>query len=311
MQYRIGIDLGGTNIAAGVVSGKKILAEASLPTGAERGYRAVIADMARAASMAVEQAGLDRAGCTFLGIGCPGSIDTEAGRVRYANNLQWKNVPLCEELHAYFDAPSAASNDANCAALGEVLAGAARGMRDAVMLTLGTGVGSGIIIGGKIYDGMGSCGGELGHTTLIFGGEPCTCGQRGCLEAYASATALKRQTSRAAAAHPDSLLAGLAREGVSGRTAFEAMRQGCPVGRAVVEQYLTYLGAGVTNVVNIFRPQAILLGGGIAGEGETLLEPVRAYVQKNCYGAELSPMPVIEAAKLGNDAGILGAAYLR
>lgn len=308
---RIGIDLGGTNIAAGVVDENyRILAKHSVPTRAQRPYQEIVADMALAANKALELAGLTVADCDGVGIGSPGTCDSESGVVVYTNNIAWKDVPVCAELQKHLPLPAALSNDANCAALGEVLAGAALGCRSAVMLTLGTGVGGGIILDGKIYAGMRSAGAEIGHTTLVFEGEPCTCGRKGCLEAYASATGLIRQTRLAAQAHPESTLAQVPPEQVNGRTAFDAMRAGDAAAKAVVDQYIIYLSAGITDLVNIFRPEVIILGGGVCHEGETLLAPIRQYILENGFGGAAAPQPKLTAAKLGNDAGIIGAAWL-
>lgn len=308
-MYRIGIDLGGTNIAVGVVDDRhNIIAEASVPTGAFRPAEEMVADMCRAVELALDKAGLIAADCASIGIGSPGTCDSEAGVVVRAYNLGWFNVPVCRMLHERFGIPVRLSNDANCAALAETVAGAAVGRRDMILITLGTGVGGGIIIGGKIYDGMRGAGAELGHTLLVLDGEPCTCGRRGCWEAYSSATALIRQARQAAAEHPESLLAGA--EEITGKTVFDAADRGDETANAVVDRFCDYLGAGVTNIVNALAPEVILIGGGISRQGERLLAPVRRYVEKNCFGGKDGAIPIIAAARLGNDAGIIGAAAL-
>lgn len=308
-MYRIGIDLGGTNIAAGVVDeGQHIVAEVSLPTGAERPAEAVVADICRAAEKAMEKAGITAAHCASVGIGSPGTCDSANGVVVRAYNLGWFNVPVCSMVTARLGLPCRLSNDANCAALAETVAGGAVGCRNMILITLGTGVGGGIIIGGKIYDGMRGAGAELGHTLLVLDGEPCTCGRRGCWEAYSSATALIRQARQAAAEHPESLLAGA--EEITGKTVFDAADRGDETANAVVDRFCDYLGAGVTNIVNALAPEVILIGGGISRQGERLLAPVRRYVEKNCFGGKDGAIPIIAAARLGNDAGIIGAAAL-
>lgn len=308
-MYRIGIDLGGTNIAAGVVDeGQHIVAEVSLPTGAERPSEAVVADICRAAEKAMEKAGITAAHCASVGIGSPGTCDSANGVVVRAYNLGWFNVPVCSMVTARLGLPCHLSNDANCAALAETVAGGAVGCRNMILITLGTGVGGGIIIGGKIYDGMRGAGAELGHTLLVLDGEPCTCGRRGCWEAYSSATALIRQARQAAAEHPESLLAGA--EEITGKTVFDAADRGDETANAVVDRFCDYLGAGVTNIVNALAPEVILIGGGISRQGERLLAPVRRYVEKNCFGGKDGAIPIIAAARLGNDAGIIGAAAL-
>ena len=260
MRYAIGIDLGGTNIAAGIVTEDyKLLEKGSVPTKAQRPWQEVAADMARLAMELVEKAGLSRADCAGIGVGSPGICNGDTGEVVYSNNLYWDDVPLCPTLTRLTGLPCRLSNDANCAALGEVVAGAAKGCKTAVLLTLGTGVGGGVVIDGKIYEGQASAGAELGHCTLISGGVECTCGRRGCIESYASATALIRQASEAAAAHPESLLN---KERITAKSVYDAMRAGDDAAKAVVAQYEEYLGEAIVDMVNIFRPEMLLLGGG-------------------------------------------------
>ena len=266
-MIRIGIDLGGTNIAAGVVDeGQHIVAEVSLPTGAERPAEAVVADICRAAEKAMEKAGITAAHCASVGIGSPGTCDSANGVVVRAYNLGWFNVPVCSMVTARLGLPCHLSNDANCAALAETVAGGAVGCRNMILITLGTGVGGGIIIGGKIYDGMRGAGAELGHTLLVLDGEPCTCGRRGCWESYSSATALIRQTKDAMRHDPYTAMWDLVGNDISrvnGRTSFDAMRAGDETAKKVVNQYIFYLAAGITNVVNALQPDMICIGGGI------------------------------------------------
>ena len=310
-MYRIGIDLGGTNIAVGVVNERhEIIAHTSVPTLARRTPQAVIHDMGDAVQAALDQAGLTAADCASIGVGSPGTCDSERGVVVRAYNLGWHEVPVCAMLAERFGIPARLSNDANCAALAETVAGAAIGCRNMVLITLGTGVGGGIIIDGKIYAGMRSAGAELGHTLLVLDGEPCTCGRRGCWEAYASATALIRQTRRAAADHPESLLAAVPAERIDGRTAFDAAQRGDAAAQAVIDRYCEYVAAGLTDLVNGLAPEMILLGGGISRQGEGLLSPIREYVATHCFGQRQGAIPVIAQAKLGNEAGIIGAAAL-
>lgn len=310
-MYRIGIDLGGTNIAVGVVNERhEIVSHTSVPTLAHRSPETVIADMGDAVRAALDQAGITAADCASIGVGSPGTCDSDRGVVVRAYNLGWYEVPVCQMLTERFGIPARLSNDANCAALAEYVAGAGAGCRNMVLITLGTGVGGGIIIDGKIYAGMRSAGAELGHTVLVLDGEPCTCGRRGCWEAYASATALIRQTGQAALAHPESLLASIPAQDINGRTAFDAAEQGDAAARAVVARYCEYVAAGLTDLVNALAPERILLGGGISRQGESLLGPVREYVAAHCFGQRQGAIPVIAEAKLGNEAGIIGAAAL-
>ena len=235
-MYRIGIDLGGTNIAAGVVDeGQHIVAEVSLPTGAERPAEAVVADICRAAEKAMEKAGITAAHCASVGIGSPGTCDSANGVVVRAYNLGWFNVPVCSMVTARLGLPCHLSNDANCAALAETVAGGAVGCRNMILITLGTGVGGGIVADGRLLEGVGGTGAEVGHTVLVLDGEDCTCGRKGCWEAYASATALIRQGKRAAAAQPESLLAGYG-EGLTGKDVFDAAAAGDAAAQAVVDR---------------------------------------------------------------------------
>lgn len=308
MRYAIGIDLGGTNIAAGIVTEDyKLLEKGSVPTKAQRPWQEVAADMARLAMELVEKAGLSRADCAGIGVGSPGICNGDTGEVVYSNNLYWDDVPLCPTLTRLTGLPCRLSNDANCAALGEVVAGAAKGCKTAVLLTLGTGVGGGVVIDGKIYEGQASAGAELGHCTLISGGVECTCGRRGCIESYASATALIRQASEAAAAHPESLLN---KERITAKSVYDAMRAGDDAAKAVVAQYEEYLGEAIVDMVNIFRPEMLLLGGGISGEGKALTDPMNEYVKAHCFGGDKSFVTRVDTATLGNKAGIIGAAAL-
>ncbi|MBQ6973208.1 MAG: ROK family protein [Oscillospiraceae bacterium] len=308
-MYRIGIDLGGTNIAAGIIDDNfQLLSQASLPTGAFRPWQEMVNDLGDAVDMALQKAGLTAAECASIGIGSPGTCDSERGVVARAYNLGWFEVPVCETLHDRFGIPVRLSNDANCAALAEVVAGAAKGMQNVVMVTLGTGVGGGIIIDGKIYAGMRSAGAELGHTVLVMDGEPCSCGRNGCWEAYASMTALIRQATRAAEAHPDSLLAR--QDTLDGVSIFRCIDAGDETAKAVVDRWCEYVAAGLTDLVNALAPEMILLGGGVCRQGERILAPMRQYVADHCFGQRQGAIPVIAAAALGNEAGIIGAAAL-
>ena len=268
--------------------------------------------MAALSKQAVENAGLTMEDVTYVGVGCPGTCNVFTGLVEYSCNLDFKEVPLQAELAAMIGKPVYIENDANAAALGEAVAGAAKGAKNALCITLGTGVGGGIIIDGKIYDGFNCAAAELGHIVIVVDGEQCGCGRQGCWEAYASATALIRQTKAAIEQNPDSLMAKAAQEKgrVSGRTAFDAMRAGCPVAKAVVDQYIKYLASGLTNMVNIFQPEVLCIGGGISHEGDALLKPVMEHIERDRYSKYSKHQTRLCAAALGNDAGIIGAACL-
>ena len=308
-MYRIGIDLGGTNVAAGIINDENaLIATASTPTRSADGAEAIVSDMEMCINNMLTMGGIPRAECGGIGIGSPGSCDMKNGVVRKAFNLGWKDVPVCAMLEKKAGLPVRLANDADCAALGEVVAGAARGSSSAMMITLGTGVGGGYVLEGKIRSGFQSLGGEFGHMKIMLDGEQCSCGQKGCWEAYASATALIRQAGRAAEEHPESLLAKA--EKLEGKTVFQALAAGDATAKAVVERYAEYVGVGLVNLINSLYPEVVLLGGGIAGAGSALLDPVRNYVLRNFFVGDAELAPQIRKAELGNDAGIIGAAAL-
>ncbi|MCI9414311.1 MAG: ROK family glucokinase [Clostridiales bacterium] len=313
MMYRVGIDLGGTNIKAGVVDENyRIIADARCKTRLPRPSREILMDMARVAKEAVEKAGLTMDDIHSVGIGIPGTCNADTGVVEYACNVGFENVPVQEEMSALLGRPVYIENDANAAALGEALAGAAKGAQSAVCITLGTGVGGGIIIDGHIYGGFNFAGAELGHIVIMVDGELCGCGRQGCWEAYASATALINQTRQAMINHPDSGLWKIAEdlELVDGRTAFDGMRAGDPVAKQVVDTYIKYIACGLINVINIFQPEVLCIGGGICKEGDTLLLPLKKHIERERYSKYSTHQTRLCVAELGNDAGIIGAAYL-
>jgi glucokinase len=313
-MYYIGIDLGGTNIAAGLVDGEgSLLRKESIPTLREREYPEIIRDMAMLALKLIRDAGLNNERIGGIGIGAPGTPDDQKGIIVYANNLKFRNVPIRAEMEKYTFLPVCIDNDANCAALAESTAGAAKGVQDSVTITIGTGLGSGVVIGGKIYSGFNHAAAEIGHMVIVSGGERCTCGRDGCWESYASATGLIRQTREAAYKHPKSLICKLVGgdlDKIDAKTAFDAARQGDATGEAVVRQFIIYLGDGIVNLINIFQPEVLVIGGGVSKEGEYLLEPLRRYVRQYAYTREEVAQTEIRVALMGNDAGIVGAAML-
>ena len=312
-MYRIGIDLGGTNIVAGVVDDEfRIVATAKCKTRIPRPAEEIVVDMARMAKEAVQNAGLTMADIAYVGVGSPGTCNADTGIVEYSNNLQFEKLPLRDMLGGMLDKAVYIENDANAAALGEALAGAAKGAQSCVCITLGTGVGGGIIIDGKIYGGFNFAGAELGHTVIMVDGELCTCGRFGCWEAYASATALINQTRRAMINHPDSAMWSIAEDldKVNGRTAYDGMRAGDAVAAQVVDTYIKYIATGLINVINIFQPEVLCIGGGICKEGDTLLKPLAAHIERERYSKYSSHQTRLCVATLGNDAGIIGAAFL-
>lgn len=314
MKYYIGIDLGGTNIVAGVVDEQyNILAKASTKTNCPRPDREIARDMAKMAIQAVENAKLTMEQIEWIGIGTPGIANSRDGIIEYSNNLGFVNTPMVKYIQEDIDKPVFVENDANAAAYGEFVAGAAKGANNAVCITLGTGVGGGIIIDGKIYAGSNFAGAEIGHTVISMDGPQCTCGRKGCFEVFSSATGLIRMTKESMAKNPDSSMHKLVAERsgkVSARIAFDAMRMGDAAAKAVVDDYIKYLAAGITNTINTFQPDILCIGGGVCNEGDALLLPVKELVAKEVYTRNSKQNTQIVIAKLGNDAGIIGAAFL-
>ena len=314
MKYYLGVDLGGTNIAAGVVDEQyNVIAQKSVPTKAGRSVAAIVKDIADLSLSVSQEVGLTMSDFSSWGIGTPSYVDPKTRLLVHVNNLGWKNIPIFDYLKQYTDIPIYIENDANCAALGEALAGAAKDHDNVIMLTLGTGVGGGVILNNRVYSGADMLGAELGHTKLVFNGEKCTCGQRGCMESYCSATALIRHAKEAITAYPDSLIWQLCDkdlDNISAKTVFDAKAQGDIYAKHLIEQYIEYLAGGLSTFVTIFRPEIIILGGGVAQAGDVLLGPLQEKLFNNTFAAEQIGVPPIVKAKLGNEAGIIGAAFL-
>ncbi len=316
MKYYVGIDLGGTNIVAGVVDESyKIIAKASTKTNCPRPEKEIAEDMAKMALEAVKNAELTLDDIEWIGIGTPGIANSKTGIIEYSNNLGFKDTPMVEYITEFIgrnDTPVYIENDANAAAYGEYVAGAAKGAKNAVCITLGTGVGGGIIINGKIYAGSNFAGAEIGHTVIEVDGAQCSCGRKGCFEAYSSATGLIRMSKEAMEMFPDSIMNKMAEEKgkVTARTSFDAMRAGDKAAKDVVDKYIKYLAAGITNTINIFQPDILCIGGGVCNEGDPLLLPMKELVAKEVYTRNSPKNCEIVIAKLGNDAGIIGAAFL-
>jgi len=296
---RVGIDIGGTDTKIGLVDvHQKLIVQESIPTEAEKSPEEIIGRIAAKALELLEQQEIPMDQCVGVGVGMPGTIDRDRGIVLYSNNIRWKNVELVREMEKYFPIPVKIANDADCAALGEAVAGAGKECQDVIMITLGTGVGGGVILNGEIFSGGGVGGSELGHTVIVENGETCTCGRKGCLEAYASATALKRDAFRATG------------RALTPREIFDGAEQGDKALKQVVDLYIHRLGIGIVNIVNIFRPQLILLGGGISARKDVLIPPIRKMMEEECFGGTIGELPEIAAASLGNEAGMIGAASL-
>ena len=317
MAFYIGVDIGATNTACGIVDDEcRIIARSKVKTNPNGNGVPDYEDTLGAIKMAVREAcvaaGITPSDAHSIGMGCPGTCNSEEGIVEYCCNLGFNNAPLKADIEKEFGIPAYLDNDANAAAFGEFTAGGAKGSRNAVVITLGTGVGAGIIIDGKIYRGSNFAGGEIGHIVIVLDGLQCACGRRGCFEAYSSAAGLARMTARAAELNPGSILTQLIRdEGkVSARTAYNAMKKGDPVGKEVTEQYIKYLSCGITNVINIFQPDILCIGGGVCNEGDPLMIPLKEAVAQQVYSRNSAKNTRIEVCRLANEAGIIGAAML-
>lgn len=313
-MYYIGIDVGGMSIKAGVadINGNVLHKTTIVTRGNYDAEYTISNDIHKLIVKLLDEANIPEEKIAAVGIGQAGSIDSERGIINYWNNIPMKNVHVVEELKKWHKMPVFIDNDANVAALGECVFGAAKGLHNVMLVTLGTGVGSGIIIDGKIYRGEYGAGAEAGHMRIVMNGEPCTCGGRGCWEAYASVSALIRQTKAAMEKHPESMMCSLAAETgeVNGITSFRAARAGDKAALEVVARYIEYVGTGLVSLQNIFRPQIFLIGGGISKEGEFLTAPLEKFVQDGMFDKETGDPVKIRPAALHNDAGILGAAAL-
>ena len=306
----IGIDVGGTNLKAGLVDETgNILAVERRPLDF-RGPEQFAADVAQLAAAAAHKGGVAPEALEYVGMGLPGAVS--GGDILFTTNIPMENVPIEELFRRHLDLPLLLGNDADCAAVGEFFCGAGQGTRDLPVVTLGTGIGCGLLLGGKLHGGPASS--EAGHLVICHGGELCNCGRRGCWERYASATALIQQTKAAMAAHPESLLHAIAAENggvVEGRTAFQAAQAGDETALAVCGQYVEYLADGTISLINILRPEAVAIGGGVAAAPEhLLLEPLREIVARESFSSHGGITTRVLRAELGNDAGIIGAALL-
>ncbi|MBO7302930.1 MAG: ROK family protein [Clostridia bacterium] len=315
-MYRIGIDLGGTNIAVGLVNENcEIVTKKSTPTLASRPSDEITADMARLCLEVCAAVKTPITEIESVGIATPGIANLDNGCVEYSCNLPFRRYPIVKKLASLLDIDESKvkiANDANAAAYGEAVAGAARGSSNSIMVTLGTGVGGGIIIDGKIFTGFNHGAGEIGHIVIETNGALCGCGRRGCWEAYSSATALIRMTKEKLEECEKSgryTLMSKA-ERISGRTACDAMRLGDEAAKEVYDKYVYYLATGITNMINIFQPEIISLGGGVSNEGQSLIDALLPIINKEQYGTDFLTTAKIRIAELGNDAGMIGAAMM-
>ena len=314
MKHYLGVDLGGTNIVAGVVNENyEILTKAETPTKAERDVKEIVADIVKVAKEALKEAGLSESDISFMGIGVPSGVNYNNNHVIYAPNLGWKDYDIISDINELWDIPVRILNDADAAALGEAVAGIGKDYDSIFCVTLGTGVGGGYIYRNELYTGGDGYGLEPGHITIMMDGELCGCGKKGCLEAYASATALNRQARHAMKDNKDTILwekCNGDEKNVNGKIIFEAANEGDKVANEVVDQYINYLAIGVGNFITSFRPNAVVIGGGISGAGEILFGPLREVLPKYIYAPDVIGVPPIVKAELGNDAGIIGAAFV-
>lgn len=309
----VGVDVGGMSVKAGIVDDSgKILYKYSIETGADRTMPEIVHDMAAMIDKTIKDSGVPVSEISGIGLGIPGASDQEKGEIVYCTNINLDNAPIAAEIHKYLDVPVYLDNDANVAALAEYYA-LGGNMPCFVAITLGTGVGGGVIINGKIFSGSNGIGAELGHIIINENGKECGCGGHGCLEAYASVTALISQTKEAMAADKNSLmhqLTGGNLDAVNGKTAFDAAKQGDKTAQAVVDAYIEHVSIGLVSLINVFQPTVLAIGGAICKEGDYLLNPIKEYCDKYAYGTTFTAKPQIKIATLGNDAGIIGAAML-
>lgn len=312
-MFYLGIDVGGMSIKGAVVDNEgTILTKETIPTKPERDYKEIIGDIASLCKKLIENFGISEGELSGIGIGIPGTIDPIKGTIVYANNINFKNVPIVKELSKYFSCPIFIGNDANVAALGELRFGSGKGYSDLILITLGTGIGTGIIVDNKIILGRGGAGGEGGHIGFKYNGILCSCGKKGCWEAYASASALIKMTQEAIDKDTQGLMAKVAKKDgkVSGKTAFIAAKEGDRKAILIVNKYIRFVSEGIISLVNIFRPDLVLIGGGISNEGDYLMSRIQRRVNRYSYGGKINPSMSIKKASLMNDAGILGAAAL-
>lgn len=314
-MYRIGIDLGGTNIAVGIVdSENNIIKKGSVPTKAGRNPDEIVKDMAALCEKLLSEEGIMLCQVEFVGIATPGAVNPEKGVVRFAANLNMIDYPIVKKLSECLAVKRVlVENDANAAAMGEAMAGSGKGVNTFVMVTLGTGVGGGIIIDGKIYSGFNYAGGELGHMVIEHNGRACTCGRKGCWETYSSATGLITMTKEYMMTNKNSLMWKLVDndiDKVGGKTAYKAASMGDMTARAVCAEYTDYLACGLANIINIFQPEIISIGGGVSNEGENLMAPLRELVDSMQFTRRDQKKTELRIATLKNDAGIIGAANI-
>lgn len=312
-MLRIGLDIGGTGIQIGVVDEEgRILEKGAIATRTDLPFEEQIAQMAACATETLRRSGHTMDEVQSIGAGVPGVADNRAGRVVFCANMNWNDVPFREEFQKHIDKPVFIDNDATVAGLAESVAGVSANTSSSVFITLGTGVGGGIVIGGKVWSGAHGVGSEIGHITFELDGEPCTCGNYGCLERYCSATAIIRMAREQVLRHPTSLIMKMADndpDRINAKIVFDAAREGDETAVKLFRRYVRYLSLGIVTVINFFDPEVIALGGGVSKAGDFLLDAIREEVPRHILYKNL-PYARIELARLGSDAGIIGAAML-
>lgn len=315
MTYYLGLDVGGTNLVAGVIDENyHIISKVTQPTLADRSIGEITDDMISIVKKAIQKANLKEKDFEYLGIGMPSYVNPHTNLLVHANCFGWKNVPIYDCLKNKISLPIKIENDANCATLGETLAGAAKDERNVIMITLGTGVGGGIVINNKIYCGGDGMGAEMGHVKLVYKGESCTCGQLGCTEAYCSATALIKQTKIAMIDEQDTILWKLCENNineVNGKMVFDGVKENDKLSIAVLNQYVDYLSCALSNYITLFRPDKIIIGGGLSEAGDLLLNPLKDKLKINTFAGTEIGVPSVVKAKLGSEAGLIGAAFIQ
>lgn len=313
-MYYIGVDVGGTNIATGLISRDgKMITKTSVKTLGDRAPEEITKDIYQTIETVMQETGTPLSEIGGIGMGIPGCFNNDTGVVIETNNMNLSGFNLFEELKRYINKPMMMANDANCAALGEAAYGAAKGYDDVIMITIGTGIGGGFVCNGKVYNGFNGAAMEVGHICIDLKGKKCNCGRVGCWERYASATALIELTKEIMEKNPDSGMHAYVEEHggeVSGRTAFDCARKGDRAANEVVDTFVYYLGSGIVDLINLFQPAVIIVGGGVSNEGDYLMEKLKNFAKGYSYASTKIPQPEFKKAELGNDAGIIGAGML-
>lgn len=311
-MYTIGVDIGGMSVKVGLVDENGNILLKNRRITADTAQK-LVSNVAEQINEMLNEKNISISDIKGIGMGCPGVVDSENGIAKSSCNLPFSNFDIVKEMQKYYNLPVKISNDANVAALGETIFGCAKQYKNSVMFTLGTGVGGGIVIDKKIYEGGHSMGAELGHVTLVAAGKTCKCGRKGCIEAYCSATALIKQTKNAMLDDKNSTMWNFVNgdiNNVDGRTAFECSKQGDPSAIKVIDNYVAFLSDAIMSMLNIFRPDAFIIGGGVSAQAEYLTDKIKSYCKRYNYGHKGCPEAEILTAALGNDAGIIGAAAL-